>query len=89
VLENVGQAERTKELEPHGRYGLGNINVDRNWIARDMVGIDAGSAVLALDNYLMNNRVCAVFHALPCVHRGLERLKFERAESAPALRQAS
>ena len=60
-----------------------------------MVGIDAGAAVLALDNYLMNNRVRAVFHHLPCVRLALERLHFTpsgavaEAEGAPAVRQAS
>ena len=37
-----------------------------------MVGIDAGAAVLALDNYLNDNRVRKVFHSIPCVQRGLE-----------------
>jgi hypothetical protein len=41
-----------------------------------MVGIDAGAAVLALDNYLMADRVRAVFHSLPCVRRAMGRLGF-------------
>ena len=45
-----------------------------------MVAIDAGAAVLALDNYLMTDRVRHVFHALPCVQRALERLEFARVE---------
>jgi hypothetical protein len=49
-----------------------------------MVGIDAGAAVLALDNYLMENRVRAVFHELPCVRRGLESLGFSCVEPPSA-----
>ena len=56
------------------------------WVGRDMVGIDAGAAVLALDNVLRGDRVRAVFHGLPCVQRGLERLGFTRVA---AVRQAS
>jgi hypothetical protein len=76
VLENLHQAASDHDLGPDGRYGFSNVNVDRQWVARDMVGIDAGAAVLALDNYLMDDRVRAVFHGLPCVARGLERLRF-------------
>jgi hypothetical protein len=41
-----------------------------------MVGIDAGAAVLALDNHLMADRVRTVFQGLSCVRRGMERLGF-------------
>ncbi len=48
-----------------------------------MVGIDAGAAVLALENVLMEDRVRTVFHGLPCVDRGLDTLgipgRFERS----------
>src|SRR5262249_60981937 len=77
VLENLYQAARDASFPAHGRYGFSNVNVDRGWIGRDMVGIDAGAAVMALDNYLMHNRVRSVFHKLPNVHQGLERLRFE------------
>jgi hypothetical protein len=88
VLRNLHEARRYRELL--GRYGFSNLNLDRGWMARDMVGIDAGAAVLALDNYLMADRVRDVFHELPCVRRGLERLEFVRAEKETvALRRAS
>ncbi|HZY87358.1 MAG TPA: hypothetical protein VFE78_21155, partial [Gemmataceae bacterium] len=62
-------------------------------VGRDMVGIDAGAAVLALDNYLMADRVRDLFQGLPCVRRGMERLGFtpaggplfETHEPVPAL----
>jgi hypothetical protein len=79
VLQNLRAAQHDGRLAAHGRYGFGNLNVDRNWVARDMVGIDAGAAALALDNYLADDRVRAVFHSLPCVAEGLRRLGFVRA----------
>ncbi len=90
VLRNLHEAQRERLLL--GRYGFSNVNLDRGWVARDMVGIDAGAAVMALDNYLMANRVRDVFHQLPCVQRGLERLEFghvEAAAAAAAVRLAS
>ena len=62
-----------------------------------MVGIDAGAAVLALDNFLMHNRVRATFSDVPCVRLGIERLGFTALQSAlptpdreeESLRQAS
>jgi hypothetical protein len=78
VLENVRQATSDRGLRAGGRYGLSNLNVDRRWVGRDMVGVDAGAAVLALDNCLTGGRVRAVFHSLPCVEKGLERLLFTR-----------
>jgi hypothetical protein len=80
VMENLEKAERDRTLGARGRYGFSPVNLDHHWVGLDMVGIDAGAAVLALDNYLMNNRVRRVFHALPCVRRGLERLGFTSVE---------
>jgi hypothetical protein len=79
VLENLHQAQADTQCVSRGRYGFSNLNMDRGWVARDMVGIDAGAAVLALDNYLADNRVRTVFHGLPCVAQGLQRLGFARA----------
>jgi hypothetical protein len=82
VLRNLHEAEHDQPLGLRGRYGFSNVNLDCRWVGRDMVGIDAGAAVLALDNYLMQNRVRDVFHSLPCVRRGLERLGFRSSERA-------
>ncbi|HXG12806.1 MAG TPA: glucoamylase family protein [Gemmataceae bacterium] len=94
VLQNLYEALHDRQLPARGRYGLSSVNVDCGWVARDMVGIDAGAAVLALDNYLMYGRVRAVFQGLPCVCRGLERLGFTRdpavtADAPTTVRQAS
>jgi hypothetical protein len=76
VLENLREGERHLGGLALGRYGFSNINADRGWVGRDMVGIDAGAVVLALDNYLAGGRVRAVSSRLPCVRRGLQRLGF-------------
>jgi hypothetical protein len=96
VLENLRQAEHERTLPIQGRYGFSNVNLDRRWVSRDVVGIDAGAAVLALDNYMVDNRVRGVFQELPCVRRGLERLGFvpvnplaEECEESPTVRRAS
>ena len=35
-----------------GTYGFANaFNIDRNWYARDVIGIDLGMALLAIENY--------------------------------------
>jgi hypothetical protein len=86
VLDNLHRAQADQALHPHGRYGFSGVNIDRGWVGRDMVGIDAGAAVLALDNFLHQGRVRAVFHGLPCVRRALERLRFFPCDnSAPGL----
>jgi hypothetical protein len=79
VLENLRQAEHDRQLGARGRYGLSNVNLDHHWVSRDMVGIDAGAAVLALDNYLMADRTRTLFQAMPCVRRGMARLGFTPA----------
>jgi hypothetical protein len=83
VLENLYQGDRNQSLPARGRYGFSNVNLDCAWVGRDMVGIDAGAAVLALDNYLHGGRVRAVFHGLPCVGRALERLGFRNRTAGP------
>jgi hypothetical protein len=99
VLRNLHETEHDGRLCARGRYGLSSVNLDRHWVSRDMVGIDAGAAVLALDNYLMADRVRTVFHRLPCVQRAVERLGFTpradpaadtgAADQAPTSRRAS
>jgi hypothetical protein len=87
VLDNLNCARRDQQFTILGRYGFSCVNVDRGWVGRDMVGIDAGAAVLALDNYLCENRVRRVFHRIPAVQRGLARIGF--VEQRPTLRLAS
>ena len=81
VLDNVRSALTSPRISPLGRYGLSCVNEDRDWFAQDMVGIDSGALVLALDNVLVEDRVRTVFHERGCVRRGLERLGFRDASS--------
>ncbi len=81
VLENLRAAMEGPDRSPLGRYGMSCINRDQHWVGRDMVGIDAGAAVLALDNFLMEDRVRTIFHELDCVQRGLCRLGFQETAS--------
>jgi len=76
VLDNLRQAYHDRHRQPLGRYGFSNVNTDRGWVSPDIVGIDVGATVLALDNYLNGDRVRHIFHALPSVRRGLERSGF-------------
>jgi hypothetical protein len=90
VLEQVQHAVRDRALGACGRYGLSSVNLACNWVGPDMVGIDAGAAVLALDNLLMAGRVRSVFHQVGCVRAGCERLGFvRRAPARPAWPAAS
>lgn len=83
VWENLHRAADERRWPILGRYGFSNVNADRDWFGPDMVGIDAGAAVLALDNYLNDNRVRNVFHGIPCVQRGLERSGFQAPVPPP------
>ncbi len=84
VLENVYRAQHERSGTIRGAYGFSNVNLDRRWIAGDMVGIDAGAAALALDNHLMDGRVRQVFHRIPCVAAAIERLGFQRRQPPTA-----
>jgi hypothetical protein len=89
VLENVRRAERETRSPILGRYGFSNVNIDRGWVGRDVVGIDLGAQVLALDNFLSGDRVRTVFHSLPCVRKGLDRFGFvQRHTGAEQLHEA-
>jgi hypothetical protein len=93
VLGNLQEAEHDRHLSIRGRYGFSSINLDCHWVSRDMVGIDAGAGLLALDNFLGHNRIRAVFQSIPAVRRGLERLHFiparTRTSAEPPLRRAA
>jgi hypothetical protein len=88
VWENVDRASHEQRWPLLGRYGFSNVNADFDWFGSDMVGIDAGAAVLALDNYLNENRVRNVFHSIPYVQRGLERSGFQAPLPPPPVRAA-
>jgi hypothetical protein len=74
VWENLHQAKAERHFPLEGRYGFSNLNVDRGWVGQDIVGIDAGAIVLALDNCLFGDRVRCHFHAIEPVQIGLQRI---------------
>lgn len=74
VLENLRAVRGKRFNNAHGRYGLSNINLDRGWVSRDVVAIDLGAAVLAIDNALHDQRVRKQFHALSCIEQATKRL---------------
>lgn len=75
VIQNLRSAQSSKKLrKARGRYGYSNINIDRDWFSRDVVGIDVGAAVMSLENALYGNRVRSTFHRLALVKTALERL---------------
>jgi hypothetical protein len=76
VLDQLRAADRDGRLGARGRYGFSNVNLDVGWVGTDMVGIDAGAAVLALDNVLCGDRVRSIFHKLPCIERAVCRVGF-------------
>lgn len=69
VLANIDSAWRLPGAL--GRYGFSNINLDCNWVSQDVVGIDLGAAVIALDNVLHGDRIKKAFCALEPVRRAL------------------
>jgi hypothetical protein len=73
VLENVHAAEGHPRYQVRGRYGYSNVNADQNWVSPEVVGIDLGAVVLALENVFCHGRVRRVFQQLECVRQGLER----------------
>ncbi len=81
VLDNLRAAETDPRLKVRGRYGFSSVNLDSHWVGRDMVGIDAGAVVLAVDNVLHGDRVRTVFHNLPCVGRAVGQLGFRPRNS--------
>jgi hypothetical protein len=88
VWENIYRAIYEQRWQLLGRYGFSNVNADCDWIGSDMVGIDAGAAVLALDNYLNENRIRKIFHTISYVQRGLERSGFQAPLPPPPVRAA-
>ena len=85
VLDNLHRAEDADAPRVRGRYGFSSVNGP--WVARDMVGIDAGAAVLALDNYLFEDRVRSAFHAVRWVSQGVTRLGFTPIAPAAPMHQ--
>jgi hypothetical protein len=74
VLPNILAAEQPQWRHLNGRYGYSNVNIDHNFVSRDVVGIDVGAAFMALENALHNERVRKIFMRLQPVRRALRRI---------------
>lgn len=72
VLHNMRATTRHRRMV--GRYGYSNVNLDRKWVSRDVVGIDVGAACMALDNALHRNRLPRLFARVEPVARAIKLL---------------
>ena len=78
VLRNLKATENGGEPRLwEGKYGFSNVNLDRNWVSRDIVGIDVGIAGMAIANALHNGLVREIWHKVPAMRRALSRLELE------------
>ncbi|MBW3623603.1 MAG: hypothetical protein KY468_09365 [Armatimonadetes bacterium] len=62
-----------------GRYGFSAYNVGREWRGSDMVGIDAGAALLLLDRYRFGEALIPALLDKAVMRRGQNRAGFSRA----------
>lgn len=63
-----------------GRYGFGNaFNVDRDWWDKEVIGIDLGMMLLALENH-RSGMVWEFTEQIPAIKRGLQKAGFRTVE---------
>lgn len=74
VMSNVRNAVACNQPPLLGKYGFSNVNLDKNWRSEDIVGIDVGMAVMAIDNFFHKGRIRQAFHSLRAVQNSLKRL---------------
>lgn len=69
-----------------GRYGFGNaFNVDRNWYDQDVIGIDLGMAMIAIENH-RTGLIWRLMSSQPAIRRAWKRAGFRRtSETRPRL----
>lgn len=76
--ESMAAAEhfRNNHANAYGRYGFSNgINPSRSWVGPDVIGIDLGMMLLALENY-RSGLPHRLYHSHPVVERGFKRAGF-------------
>ncbi len=70
-----------------GRYGFGNaFNVDKNWFDPDVIGIDLGMALLAIENQ-KSGMVWKLLASHPATQKAWSLAGFHRAEGEPRLKE--
>jgi hypothetical protein len=70
----VASVKEMRHSQPRlwGRYGFaGAFNLDREWFAPDVIGIDLGAAVLMIENY-RSGQVWSGFMKIPAIQAGLK-----------------
>jgi hypothetical protein len=68
----LGHIYKTTHAKIWGRYGLSNaFNLDKDWYDEDVIGIDLGMALLAIENY-RNESVWKWFNSHPSIARGIK-----------------
>lgn len=61
-----------------GRYGFGNaFNLDKNWFAQDVIGIDLGAALLLIENH-ETGKVWQWFMRIPSIELAVQKAGFSR-----------
>lgn len=61
-----------------GKYSFAAYNQKRDWVQPDMIGIDAGAALLLLDRYRFSEAVIPSLLERTVLWRGLQRAGFRR-----------
>jgi len=63
-----------------GKYGFADaFNVDRNWYDRDVIGIDLGMALLAVENH-RTGLIWRLMASLPSTHKALKAAGFHKVD---------
>jgi hypothetical protein len=73
------ESMRREHPKAWGRYGFPNgVNPSRNWIGPDVIGIDLGMMLLAIENY-RTGLPMKLSASHPAVKRGFEKIGFRKA----------
>jgi hypothetical protein len=82
ALAALQEIDRRHHDKLWGRYGFGNaFNVDADWYDPDVIGIDLGMALLAIENY-RTGLPWKLIHSHPATKRALEKAGFRKTKEA-------
>lgn len=80
ALEAIGHMHNQYGARLWGRYGFSNgFNVDRDWFAADVIGIDLGAALLLIENH-QTGFVWRQFMAIPHIQQAMHKAGFQPAK---------
>lgn len=83
--ESIQAAESflRKYPQAYGRYGFSSgINPSKGWIGPDVIGIDQGQMMLAIED-ARDGLPQKLFMSYPIIRRGLERIGLHRTDEGP------